>query len=131
MEKYTFKLEKVELVLENCEVLVFEGKDVVTFRASGVTEDHIYNRGCLTKSVRCDSFYLEVSGGGVYVFDNGSSLWEDRLRSAPDITSVILHSEGKLAQYRVNWPDDGAYTHPGQGLVKEGGNYIIFCSKEL
>ena len=129
------KPTSLTLVLENCESLVFEWKDVQYVSVGGVTENISYcNRDTCTKICRksCENFYITVEEtGGEYSFSNGSEHWTKRLVDG-DITSICIeYEDGKQDVYDVVWPDGYDYYHPHQGVEKEHDSiaWSIFCNK--
>ena len=123
------------LLLENCESLVFDWKDVRHVNVDCVTENiSYYNENKRTKICRksCENFYITVEeNGGEYSFSNGSEHWTKRLVNG-DITSICIeYEDGKQDVYEVVWPDGYDYYHPHQGVEKEHDSiaWSIFCNK--
>lgn len=128
------KPTKLQLLLENCEILEFDWNDVesVSFENTYDAVD-IDSDGVVTTMKCCQKFYICVTGGGEYSFDNGSSHWTKRLKEG-DITHIhIVYGDGSELTYRVEWPLVGhMYYHPHQGVGKTwmDGVHLIFCCKD-
>ena len=123
------------LVLENCESLVFDWKDVRHVNVDNVTENiSYYNENKRTKTCRklCKGFFITVEEtGGKYLFDNGSEHWTKRLVNG-DITSICIeYVNGEQDVYNVVWHGGYDYYHPYQGVNKDHGSttWNIFCNK--
>lgn len=122
------------LVLENCESLVFEWKDVQHVSVGGVTENISYYTCTKIYRKLCEKFYITVEEtGGEYSFNNGSEHWTKRLVDG-DITSIYIeYEDGKQDVYDVVWPDGHYNYHPHQGVEKVHGStaWSIFCNKNF
>lgn len=125
---------KLQLLLENCEILEFDWEHVDTLSFENTYDAiDIENDGTISTVKCCQRFFICVSGGGEYSFDNGSSHWTQRLKNG-DITHIyVMYENGDDLTYRVEWPRNGnAYYHPYQGVYPTwmDGVYSIYCCKE-
>ena len=126
---------KLQLLLENCEILDFDWKDVesVSFENTYDAVD-IDSDGVITTIKCCQKFYICVDGkGGEYSFDNGSSHWNERLKEGDVAFVSVLFDDDSELSYRVEWPTNGnMYYHPHQGVDTTWmkGVHLIYCCKE-
>jgi hypothetical protein len=125
---------KLELVLENCETIVFDWKHVNGICIADLTTtEQIDEEGVIEEYRYCKEFFIDVdSNGGEYEFDNGSEHWGKRLKKYADITQIhFVYADNSRRSYHVKWPRDGGYSsHPWQGVedCRDGYTYI-WCNE--
>lgn len=125
----------VELILENCESIVFDWKDIEHLSFGQISENILIEKdGDQTSTKTCKTFHLIVKSKDVgdYSFDNGSKHWYDRFQDCPDITSVLIHYEEYCCLLYIDWyGQESEYVHEHQGVCEEfDGAIRIFCDEE-
>ena len=100
-------ISKIELGLENCEVITIDGKYIGAFDVSNI-QTHIRRMGCnyIGKYNSCESFAIEIhrSGNtvnkpfGIEDVGHNESIF-DRLLKYRDITSVTVYYDKKNDKY--------------------------------
>lgn len=123
---------RVELGLENCEVLVFDWKFVESISFRDTHTSHFINKdGKQRLNNWCKEFNLIVDGdGGEYLHDNGSKHWKERLVTGDVTLITIVYENDAELEYHVTWPDWSANYHPDQStemLCK--GFWSIYCER--
>ena len=110
-----------ELVLENCQVIEFDAKDVyATFDIAGYT---IWGD---TGFVRIKNVLIEINKDAKAVMpDFENEDWKDRIR-IPDITNIIFDGvEYSITEY------DGEYENKNQILSETESSFLINIRKEV
>ena len=112
-------LKKVELVLENCEVLEFDPQDVM-IEFEPIRFSHMFEIGN-TIFVRNTLIIIKdiAKCKGLW-----SKTWKDRLKT-PDITAFYLDDR----RFVVEWPEDEFYLNPYQHYF-EGQSQIRIVISE-
>ena len=117
------KVKKIEIVLENCEVYEFDGKD-----ASIVVEglgEHIYG-GDVFEVAKHTCILIDKDAKAIGDFDNAD--WQGRIHK--DITQVHLHYEsGENECYYTDW-GDSEYENEYETDIDDGDRMVYVISKE-
>ena len=129
-----WSVKKIELIFENCEVAVIDGKHVGYLLADDISEYYSV-RGCnaFGHTRTCHTFRLEIhrdaDGKLAYGFDD-TSLFE-RISRYDDITSVEIYTDdGKIDLY-VDWEGDDYHNDNQSSCIADSGHlYLVISEKE-
>lgn len=139
-------IRKLELVLENCEVVKVDGKYIGNFYAGDIKKE-IARMACnhIDMMEICHSFYVEIHKDANKRYESfGDKDWKtlafDRLTKYNDITSVIIHlydqydedaredeSKDTVYNYLIHWVGDDDCENPAQKskIAKTGWLYLV------
>jgi hypothetical protein len=144
-------IRKLELVLENCEVVTIDGKYIGQFFA-GEIKKSISRMGCNHIGIMdiCYEFGVEIHKDANKKYAPfGDEKWEtlafDRLTQYNDITSVTIHlydqyneetrddtSKDTVEHYYVHWEGDSDYENDVQhSKIANTGWFYMVIGKDL
>jgi hypothetical protein len=131
-------INKIELVLENCEVIVVEGKNIGQLDIGDIKYS-IRRTACnyIDEMLSCEHFYLTINRAGNI---NSKTVWTlgeseqernsfERIHRHPDITSAYIYfkDNDKPKQIYVPWDGESDYHNDAQKtyLNKFGDLFIV------
>lgn len=126
-------LEKIDFILENCEVISIDGKYVNTFLVDDIS--HYFSRvgmNCIMKIKRANTFAIEIHKNadedycsfGLRDFKQKKF---KRLIDYPDITQIRFILDGEEYLYYLDWNDEASSCYNSYQscyLTDEGHLYI-------
>lgn len=134
-------IDKVEFLLENCEVITIEGKFICNLLSTNI-QTQIRGIGCrsIKKYNTCDDFLIEIhrSGDrlntpfGIESFIDDSSIF-DRIFQYKDITNVKIYYEDTVVcdEFYVRYEEDENTSNIYQKCYKNSfGDLYILISKD-
>ncbi|MBZ9693219.1 hypothetical protein [Clostridium sp. M14] len=132
------EIKKIEFILENCEVIEFEGKHVGDFDVENI-KTNISRIACnsISKHNVCETFAIEISSlaNTEIVQPWGDKIKPfDRLNKYQDITSIEIHyndntSDKILVDYCSESENLGANNLNQESYISDLGNLYIIISK--
>lgn len=127
------KYKCLTLILENCDQIYLDPKDVVFLNVSNLTTNVRIENGEVSRWYKASKLDLTILASANVEVDRFGSKYKvfDRLLSYPDITSIIIeYEDGSSEQIFVEWEDltpngcDNKY----QESVMVGDNLLIAIS---
>lgn len=128
-------VKSIELVLENCEALAFQSKDVGVFSMVGVTRK--IGRiaiNSISETEHADEVLLELRNTS-NTLDAYTTTWSDneelpfdRIQKYADITSIVVgYEDGSEDQFYVDWNGASEYSNEYQtcGVDRFGNLYLV------
>ena len=108
------KLEKIDFILENCEVISIDGKYVNTFLVDDIRQ--YFSRigtNCIMKINRADTFVIELHKNAnenycSFGLKDFKQKKFKRLIDYPDITQINFVLDGEEYCYQLNWDDEAS-----------------------
>lgn len=127
------KYKSLTLILENCDQIYLDPKDIVFLNISNLTTNIRVENGEVRKCYKASKLDLTLLSSTNVECDRFGSKYKvfDRLLSHPDITSIIIeYEDGSSEQIFVEWEDltpngcDNKY----QESVMVGDNLLVTIS---
>lgn len=122
-------INKVTLVLENCEFLTFVHPEVFILDIEGISErfSSYTNVICKTKCAKSLIIGLDKNAKGIDHNLFSGTTWQERLK-LKDVTQVVIeYNDSTEETIYLDWPQGYQYSHPSQEFL-EANKYIIFSS---
>ena len=136
------EIKKIEIILENCEVITIDGVHIGDFEVSGL-ETKIRRVACnsISKSTVANKFLMSVyrdanigkpsmwTVGGLNELTKGL----DRLHNSKDITSIEIHySDDTSEQIFVTWGGNSDYNNTFQeSHINKKGDLFISVEENI
>lgn len=130
------KLEKVEFALENCELIVIDGKHIGNFYVSDLKRHISKHYNSIQHMQICEGFSIMINRKAdvkYNVFDMEDEVGETFKRlSSGDICSVrIAYNDGSDDDFYVTWTGESDYLNEAQhAYINEFGDLFIEISKD-
>ena len=105
------KIEYIDFILENCEVVHIEGKYICNFGIKDIQTQFFGNSSWALKQEVAKSFFMELHPKANTIhYPLGEKQWKttafDRLQKYSDITHIEFVLEGQKYSYAVDWEED-------------------------
>lgn len=105
------KLEKIDFILENCEVISIDGKYVNTFLVDDISHCFLRIGNCIMKVNRARTFAIELHKNanenycslGIQGFKQKKF---KRIMDYPDIVQIDFILDGEEYNYYLDWDDE-------------------------
>lgn len=138
------QIVKVELVLENCEVITIEGKYIGEFRLENITYS-IRRKACnyigesevakhFSMSINRDCNKEEATETSFGTATDWKRNKFERIRQYDDITSIYVYFKGKKKPkvFYTNWGGESEYENDYQkSYINEFGDLFIVIDEKL
>lgn len=138
------EIKKIEIILENCEVITVDGKYIGDFNCNNI-EYSINRMGCnyIGETYTCKDFSMSIHKDcglnnkeewSFGIFDRKSNPLK-RINDYKDITSIRIHftdDKKDAKQIYVKWGGDNDYINEYQeSYINKFGDLFIVVSKDL
>jgi len=130
MEK---QIEKVEIVLENCQIITVEGKHIGDFNCYDIK--HSINRtacNSIDEMYTCESFSMSINReSAIKVFPDVNAF--TRIMKYPDITSIYIYFTNKkdAKQIYMKWNGDICTNEYQKSYINQFGDLFIVIDEKL
>lgn len=129
------EVQSVTLVLENCEFLTFDQKDIGHFWCDEITST-IARIACnaITRLDYCKEFFIQLRNTANQTYDSFGGPSEhttfERLHTFDDVTSVeVTYDDGSVDSCNVPWNEGNEYSNKFQtSFISDGGHLYLLIS---
>ncbi len=137
------EIKKIEIVLENCEVITIEGKYIGNFGCTDISYSiERFGCNCIDELKTCKDFYISIYRDSALNTEFNTTFGElnetrnplKRILDYPDITSIYIYltkDENNPKEFYVTW-GDGEYDNEYQkSYMNKFGDLFIVVSEKL
>lgn len=123
------KLDYLEFILENCDTIRVEGKNICLFRIEDIETSFYGNSNYAIKQERANLFCIELKPQANKVhYELEEEDWKTtvftRLKQHSDITGIRFKLDGQEYYYVIDWNEEDEYNNSYQTSFESSLGYL-------